>query len=401
MNDFKNNDNQDFLSSNKNNDNAFIIGKGFNIDQSEDYNLEEEEEKMERKGLFKSVAFTISIIVFAIAFAFLVVFAGADYLGIGFGRGDKTVVEIPMGSPAVVVTEKLEECGAVKFPLFFRLYAKLKGYDSQFKYGVYTFNTEAGYESLANMLITQGAKAETVSVKIPEGATIDDIATLLNDAGVCTKTDFLNTMREGDFDYDFVKQIPKEKVYYRLEGYLYPDTYDFYCYDSKECAYLAIDKMLKNLDSKLTKKMRNDLENSDYSFHEIMSLSSVIQLEAGNFNNVSDKDRAKVASVFYNRLEGVNWKGPKYLQSDPTTHYPYGNGNYNTYKTEGLPVGPLCSPSIDCIKAAINPDRSCKAVYFVTDKQMKFYYNETLKGHNKTVADLKKAGNWVYSTLGS
>lgn len=397
MNDFND---KDIFSSNENQDDNFVIGKGFNIEEDE-FIETQEDNTMARKSLFKSLIWVISIVVVSVGFAFFVIFAGADYMGIGFGRGKDTVIEIPKGSPAVVVTEKLEESGAVKFPLLFRLYAKLKGYDSQFKYGVYTFNTEAGYESLAQMLITEGAKAESVKVKIPEGATVDDIAKLLSEAGVCTKSDFLTTMREGDFDYDFVKEIPKEKVYYRLEGYLYPDTYDFYCYESKECAYLAIDKMLKNLDSKLTKKMKNDLENSDYSFHEIMSLSSVIQLEAGNFNNVSDTDRAKVASVFYNRLEGVNWKGPKFLQSDPTTHYPYGSGKYNTYKTEGLPVGPLCAPSIDCIKAAIKPDRSCKAVYFVTDKQMKFYYNETLKGHNKTVSDLKKAGNWVYSTLGS
>ena len=116
---------------------------------------------------------------------------------------------------------------------------------------------------------------------------------------------------------------------------------------------------------------------------------------------VEQKDREKVASVFYNRLEGINWDGPKFLQSDPTTFYPYGDGKYNTYKTEGIPVGPLCAPSIECIKAAIDPDRSCKAVYFVTDKSMKFYYNETLSGHNKTVAELKRTGNWVYSTLGS
>lgn len=400
MDDFKNKDTEDIYSSKENEDDAFIIGKGFKLEETDEAEQEESPVKS-GKSTVKAIIWVLSIVVFSVALAFGIIFAGADYMGIGFGRGDDVVIEIEPGSSTVTIAEKLEESGAVKLPLLFRFYAKVKGYDSQFKYGVYTFNNEAGYDSLANMLINEGAKAETVEVKIPEGATVDDIMTLLADAGVCTKSDFLTAMREGEYKYDFVDAIPKEKVYYRFEGYLYPDTYEFYCYDSEECAYLAIDKMLSNLDSKITDDMRNSLENSDYNFHEIMTLASIVQLEAGDFDNVSDTDRAKVASVFYNRLEGVNWDGPKCLQSDPTTNYPYGDGKYNTYKTEGLPVGPLCAPSIDCVKAALNPDRSCKAVYFVTDKAMKFYYNETLSGHNKTVAQLKKAGNWVYSTLGS
>ena len=359
MDDFKN---EDFKSDpEENNQDELLISDFFN-NQSETEPQEAEESVKSRKGLLKSVIWILSIVVFSVLLGFVIIFAGADYMGIGFGRGEDVVIEIEPGSSATVIAEKLEESGAVKIPFLFKIYSKAKGYDSQFKYGVYTFNTEAGYDSLANMLINEGAKAETVRVKIPEGATVDDIITLLSDSGVCTKSDFLTAMREGDYKYDFVNLIPQEKVYYRFEGYLYPDTYDFYCYDSKECAYLAIDKMLANLDSKLTDKMRNSLKNSNYILHEIMSLASIVQLEAGNFNNVSDEDRAKVASVFYNRLEGVNWSGPKYLQSDPTTNYPYGDGKYNTYKTEGIPVGPLCAPSIDCIKAVLEPDRSCKAV---------------------------------------
>lgn len=370
-------------------------------DRDDLYEYYEDTPEQRRKSVIKTVIWAVCIFAMAILLAVGIIYFGADYMGIGFGRGKTVTVEIPLGSSTKAIAEKLEESGAVKSPFLFRMYSKFKKYDSQYKYGVYTFDTESGYEGLAQMLIKEGAKAETVKVKIPEGATIDDIKKLLAEAGVCDESDFIYSMNNDKFKYDFIDDIPTERLYYRLEGYLYPDTYEFYSYDSEECAFLAINKMLSNLDSKLTDDMKKKIKESDYTFHEIMSLSSVIQLEAGNFEKVEQKDREKVASVFYNRLEGINWDGPKFLQSDPTTFYPYGDGKYNTYKTEGIPVGPLCAPSIECIKAAINPDRSCKAVYFVTDKSMKFYYNETLSGHNKTVAELKRTGNWVYSTLGS
>jgi hypothetical protein len=93
-------------------------------------------------------------------------------MGIGFGRGENVGMNIEMGTPASKVAEQLKETGAVKVPLFFQLYSKLKGYDSQFKYGFYSFNTEAGYETLAQMLINEGAKAESIKVTIPEGRNV-------------------------------------------------------------------------------------------------------------------------------------------------------------------------------------------------------------------------------------
>ena len=396
-------------------DDDFVIGSGFIIepdneenykkdpknDPEEFYEYYEDTPQQRKKSIRKTIVWAVCIFVIGILLALAIIFVGAEYMGIGFGRGNTVTIDIPMGASTRTIAEKLEESGAVKSPFLFRVFSKLKKYDSQYKYGLYTFDNEAGYESIAQMLIKEGAKAETVRVKIPEGATIDDIKRLLAEAGVCDEKDFIYSMNNDEFEYDFIEDIPTEKLYYKLEGYLYPDTYDFYSYDSEECAYLAINAMLSNLDKKLGKDLKDKMSVSKYSFHEIMSLSSVIQLEAGNFDNVNNEDRAKVASVFYNRIEGINWDGPKFLQSDPTTFYPYGDGKYNTYKTEGIPVGPLCAPSIECIKAAIEPDRSCKAVYFVTDKSMKFYYNETLSGHNSTVAELKRTGNWVYSTLGS
>ena len=401
----------------------FIIGQGFVVDESliqdeepsqlddesslqEDENPPQNDENQDynqqpRKGknIVKNVIWIIAIFVVSIGLAVSLIYVGADYLGIGFGRGGECIVEIEPGSSTSKIAEQLKEVGVVKCPLVFRVYSKLKKYDAKYKFGVYTFNSDCGYESLAEMLIKDGAKAQTVSgVKIPEMATIDDIAKILDESGVCKKDDFIYEVRNGKFDYDFIKNIPTDSVYYRLEGYLYPETYEFYAFDSEKCAHLAIDKMLSTFEERIAGDLRKQLDSdSDYDFHNLITIASLVESEAGIAN---DEDRSKVARVFFNRLEGVNWQGPKFLQTDPSTKYPHGKGRYNTYKTEGLPPGPIGSPSLRSIKAAVNPTPDFDMTYFVTDKNGKFYFNNTLNAHNKIIAELKAKGLWIYTTLG-
>lgn len=369
---------------------SYVIGKGFEI--IEDEPLPPKKGKRKKSGggsTLKNIIWILCIVVVSVGLAFGIIYAGADYMGIGFGRGVDCEVVIEQGMSTAQIANELKDCGAVKIPFLFRMYAKLKHYDSQFKYGLYTFNNEAGYESLSIMLIEEGAKAESVKVTIPEMSSVDDIAKILEEKGVCTKSDFISEVQNGEFDYDFVKAIPDEKVYYRLEGYLFPETYDFYYYDSKECAHLAIDRMLKTLDEKLTDGLRKNISDSGYSLHEIMTMASIVELEAGG----SPDEMANVAAVFFNRLKSDEFST---LGSSPTRKYPYGNGKYNTYESAGLPPGPLCSPSLNSIKASVEPTENFDYYYFVTDASMKFYYNKTLAEHNSTIARLKAAKNWIY-----
>ena len=391
-------------------DDAFIIGKGFEVSGGEPTESEggkhsaprgtkrRAEKPQKKHGPIYYTVWIAAIVIISCSIAFGAIYVGADFFGMAFGRtGEKITVEIPAGSSAKSVAETLKENGIVKCPTVFRLYAKLRHYDSKFKYGVYTFVDDGGYESIALKLTTEGAKAETATVKIPEMATVDDIAKLLEDGGVCSKSDFYEEVQNGKFNFDFISDIPATAVHYRLEGYLYPETYSFYSYSSKECAHLAVNKMLETFDSRLGELKAKYTGNEKYSFHQLVTMASLIESEAGN---ASDEDRARVAQVFYNRLEGINWNEPKFLQTDPSTKYPYGAGRYNTYKTEGLPPGPIGSPSLRSLKAAVEPETGFKATYFVTDSDGKFYFNETLNAHNKTISDLKKAGKWIYTTLG-
>ena len=380
------------MEENKHSGEDFIIGKDFSIDEDVPEQIKVNTKACKKSAKMpagiKTLIWVLSIIIVSVGLAFGIIFTAADYLGIGFGRGEDCLIELEKGTPTVKIAEKLKESGAVKIPVLFRFYSKLKGYESRYKYGVYEFNNELGYSGIAQMLMNEGAKADSVKVTIPEMANVDDIAKILSEAGVCSKADFLSEVRNGKFNIDFVKEIPSDSVYYRLEGYLFPETYEFYCYDSKECAHLAVLKMLETLNGKI-ESLKESIKQSGYSFHEIMTMASIVELEAGG----SPGEMSNVAAVFFNRLKSKDFAT---LGSSPTRKYPYGDGRYNTYVCEGLPVGPLCSPSFNSIKATLNPTKDFDYYYFVTDASMKFYYRKTLNEHNAIIAKLKAEKNWIY-----
>ena len=384
-------------------DDDFILGKGFEIEETQ---VEYKRKPKKGKNKLKIAVTVILIFAISIGLAFGIIYAGADYIGVGFGRGEEVVMEIAPGSSTTKIAKQLKQSGAVKIPLLFRLYAKVKGYESSFKYGLYTFSSEAGYSSIANMLINEGAKAESVTVTIPEGTGINDytknvngenvtipgIATILENKGICTKSDFLDALDEVKTDSKLLSSIDSDKTYYALEGYLFPETYDFYSYDSKECAVLAVKRMIKETEKRITEDMYEKAEKQGYSINQILTMASIIQMESGN--DVSALP--KIAGVFYNRL---NSKDFETLGSSPTCYYgksfKHDDGRYDTYKAKGLPPGPLCSPGIDAINAALNPETS-DYYYFVTDKNGKFYFHKTLEEQNKTINKLKQDKNWIY-----
>jgi len=396
--------------NNLNSDDDFIIGKGFEITPAEEKKPEQKGKKRKKKkqnSVLKSIIWILSIVIVSVGLAFGIIYAGADFMGIGFGRGYDTDMNIEKGTPAAQVAEKLKEAGAVKIPMLFRLYSKAKGYDSQFQYGLYTFNTEAGYEDLAQMLMTEGAKAETVKVTIPEGTGITDytknvngedvtvpgIGSILEKAGVCKASDFMAALRNVKLDSKLLKNVNSGKTYYPLEGYLFPETYEFYSYDSKESAALVVTRMITESEKRITDEMFNRANELGYSMNEILTMASIIQMEAGQ----STSEMANVAAVFYNRLKSEDFAT---LGSSPTcyygTNYKNDDGRYNTYNVEGLPPGPLCSPGIDAIKAALYPTENTPYFYFVTDSKGNFYYHKTLAEQEKTINRLQKDKNWIY-----
>ena len=186
-------------------------------------------------------------------------------------------------------------------------------------------------------------------------------------AKVINKTDFYNEIENGKFNYEFIKELPKGKN--RLEGFLYPDTYNA---PADATPHQVIDMMLKNFDRVFKKEYYEKIKERKKSLMEIITIASIVEREAK-----TKEDKKKVASVIYNRL-----KAGMPLQMDSILAYITGeekikaslkdtqvDSKYNPYKNKGLPPGPICSPGKDSIEAAINPDET-EYLYFVASDKL-------------------------------
>lgn len=369
----------------------FVIGEGFVVDETA-YTPKEPKKpkKHKKKGVGDALLNIFGIISVSVILAFVCVLFIFEYVGIGFNRGHSVSLEVPEGASTIWIANELKEKNCINSAFMFRVYTTITGNNGKYKHGVYTFKNELGYSELRDMLIEGGESGETVEVRIPERATIDEIIAILEEKGVCKRYEFLEAMNEGSYNYSFVDEIPEQSVYYRFEGYLFPDTYEFYCYDNPlECATLAIDKMLAQTEKMLGEDIEKKAEDMGYTVHEILTMASIVELEASG----EPEEMKNVAQVFYNRLN--DWEMPL-LGSSPTARYKYGKGRYDTNKNPGLPPGPYCSPSLSAIEAALNPNTECKAAYFVTDSNMNFYYTHSLQEHNSIIAKLKRENNWIY-----
>lgn len=242
-------------------------------------------------------------------------------------------------------------------------------------------------ETTAEALTTESL---TVTITFPEGFTAIQIAEELEKNNVCSAADFMSLI-QGDYasalPYSFIKEIPNpEERPYLLEGYIFPDTYEFY---KEEGAGEALTRFLDNTEEKLTAEYKKRAEEIGYTMDEILCLASIIQEEASDV-----KEMDKVSSVIHNRIESDDYG---MLQCDVTINYlndcvigsPYFSGDadtftelYNTYKCYGLPAGPICNVGINAIEAALYP-ADTDYFFFVTDEQWNYYYAETYEEHQE------------------
>ncbi len=248
------------------------------------------------------------------------------------------------------------------------------------------------------------AEPATVNVTFHEGKTVRQYGALLEENEVCSAEDFYNEMRVTDFtaDYSFLpsNEILQQREY-PLDGYLYPDTYTFYIGEKPKS---VIKRFLRNFAVRVSDEMVNyansngeGFQKVDMSFDSAVILASIIERESPD-----NAERDKISAVFWNRMENpkVSGTGGK-LQSDATHYYPYVvtderpegfRSEYDTYDIVGLPKGPVCSPSVDSIRAAVYPDTTCKAYFFFNDKQGNHYYAETYAQHKKNIQYCKDHG---------
>ena len=229
----------------------------------------------------------------------------------------------------------------------------------------------------------------TVTVTFPEGYTVKEIAELLEKKGICNAAKFISVANDIQYlkslGYSFISGIKDaEKRPYVLEGYLFPDTYEFYRDDSAEG---ALRRFLDNTESKLNAEYKKRAKELGYTIDEIISLASIIQEESSEHKHMSN-----VSSVIHNRLESADYgklecdvtinyindnvRDSAYILSDAVVVSEY----YNTYKCTGLPLGPICNPGLHAIEAALFPAET-GYFFFVTDKDWNYYFSESYTEH--------------------
>ena len=263
--------------------------------------------------------------------------------------------------------------------------------------GIYELNANMSYQELCEALQKPNKRITYTKFVVPEGKTVPEIAKIVEASELCSAEEFLAAADSYDYDYYFMDELKKRDqslIAYKLEGFLFPATYEFR--NDTVTATAIVDKMLHTFTQYVTEEMVEKAKALGLSLNEFVTFGAVIQAEA-----FSVESMAGVSSVFWNRLNSSHMKQ---LQSDPTMFYtdtleslPHYSQKmadaYSTYSCVGLPVGPTNCPGVATLKAVLEPDET-EYFYFVTDSNGEFYFNETLKGHNKTIQTLKKQGLW-------
>lgn len=344
-------------------------------------------------------AFLISfaLIGVAIFLAFFAIESANDLFGLNQeDRQIEVVITDKMSSSQIV--NELEKKGVITQELTFKLYAMLGGSSSKFQAGTYLLNSNMSYDEIIIALKTGDSVKTVVKVTFYEGMSMREIANLLEEKEVCSAQEFLEFMDTASFEYDFEQKLPKDdKRFRKYEGYLFPDTYEFYVGESPS---RVAKRFLSNFENKITDELNAKMKNMNLTLDQTITLASIIQEEAS-----APEQMANVSSVFHNRMasEGTF---PR-LESDVTIFYvekdikPYLDKHnqpmydaYNTYVCEGLPVGPICNPGMDAIEAALNP-ADTNYLFFVTDKSGKFYFAETADEHYRNVRTAAKVDETI------
>ncbi|HCN56960.1 MULTISPECIES: endolytic transglycosylase MltG [unclassified Exiguobacterium] len=347
-----------------------------------------------------SVLFTI----FLVAGAAIYIFLKSSLEPVNEEATKSVKVEIPLGAGTSTISSILKEKDLIANETIFRYYVRYKN-ESSFQAGTYTLTQAMTPDEIINELKTGTImKAADVKITIPEGITMDrQIAIIAKATGF--KAD---SIRKSLTDEAYIKtlidkypmltdEVTKQGVLYSLEGYLFPATYEF---DKGKSINQIAETMLDETE-KIYDENTDAIKKSGMTFHEVLSLGSMVEREAA-----TPDDRREIAGVFTNRLND----GMK-LQSDPTVWYGTGentalttlkdlenNSKYNTYKYEGIPIGPISTVSKDSILAVLNPKKT-KYVYFFarppSDKNPRgqILYEETYEEHQRNVVKYKP--EWV------
>lgn len=355
--------------------------------------------KRKKKGntVFSTYLFFIIVIAISMVISVYAVFCLNDVFGMTKSEVITTVsynqqIEDPLEAVDLLADHGLITCKnfcklLLKMELI--LFEKATALDGPFEPGTYYLSGKMGFENMLIAMLGEAETNETLTLTFPEGYTVADIVKKLVDNEVCTdKAALLSVIQTAEFsDYPLVaNRAPNESMPYRLEGYLFPDTYNFYYGQSPSS---TIEVFLKNTEAKITDEYRARAQELGFTMDEIIIIASIVQAEAGN-----TKQMATIAGIIENRLKDTvnfptlgcnstsdyitNKVKPSLTQSSSHTaeyYLQYYSTNRGSM-VEGLPEGPICNPGEDAIKAALWPEKT-NDYFFFHDNKREMYTAKT------------------------
>ena len=348
-------------------------------------------------SVIKAIVYIIFVLITSVALSVFGISVANDMFA--FVKSDEAVqVTIPQNATLDEVAEELAEEGVIRYPRIFKLYAIYKAHDDmEYIGGEYTVSPMTNYSGLLSEFKEKEVTG-TVRITIPEGYTTDDIIDLfVNRYGIGTREGFVDVIQNYDFsDYWFVRELSEGGVspnrIYRLDGYLFPDTYEFYLNSSE---HTVINRLLRRFSQIFTREYRNQCAELGFTVDQIVTLASMIEKEAA-----APSEFFNVSSVFHNRLK-IPDVFPR-MESDATVVYAIEHETgertvdlhydtpYNTYMYDGLPPGPIANPSASVMLAALMvPETSF--YYFVSGNGVT-YFSETKEEHDQRIEEIRQSG---------
>ena len=357
----------------------------------------------------KILLYVVIVGVIAVGFGYGAWECAEDVLA--FGRSDESLtVTVKAGDTYQDIGEMLKERGVIKYPWLFNLYCEFTKSTEKMDPGVYELYYNYDYHALVSGMMTGSPNRSEVRVMIPEGYTSKQIFALMEKNNVCTVEALEKAAAETEFDYWFLEGIPYGESN-RLEGFLFPDTYDFYENDEPE---RVLDKLLTNFNKKFSEEAQNQLAllnerlaerwrsagyddeyiaSHRFTVYELMTVASMIEKETAGIS-----ESGQIASVIYNRL--CRPADYPYLNIDATLIYALGgsvegglteadkqvDSPYNTYTHAGLPAGPIANPGLSGITAALNPTDTSYYFYALDKSTGYHHFSESYDEHNQFLA---------------
>ena len=267
------------------------------------------------------------------------------------------------------VADALKDAGIIEYKSLFKLFARFSHADIKMDPGTYVLNTELDYRALVKNMQVGTASMVVTTITFPEGMTMARIFEKLEQEGVCPASDLYKAAAEFNYSFRFLEDVGTGDAK-RLEGFIFPNTYDFY---QGEQASSVINKFLTALHSRITADMWKQIEERGTTFRDTVIVASMLEKEAAN-----DAERALIASVIYNRMAAgmplgidstILYVHPDYTGGvDLPVEYLEEDSPYNTRLNTGLPPTPICNPGMASIQAALNPMQT-DYLYFALDAE--------------------------------